>query len=105
MLPFNSLPRVMVMHSMKMLVLHVIAFTCRRGVSQIILLLTIAEGVALGFNLHFRAIFEYFLQTFGGTDNTMTPRTIDAIAIGPTGNLQGGIMCFSLATAKPLNHQ
>ena len=35
----------------------------------------------------------------------MTARTVDAIALGPNGNLQGGIRCFSLASRKILQRQ
>ena len=32
----------------------------------------------------------------------MNLRTIDAVALGPNGNLQGSIRCFSLDTGKIL---
>ena len=63
-------------------------------------LLIMVEGVALDYNLHFRVTFGEFLQTFEGRDNTMKPRTIDAIAMGPTVNFQEGIRCFILVTEK-----
>ena len=91
MLPFNSLLRMMAMHLMKTVVFYVPGFVQRRGVYQIMPPLTIVEGTVLYFNLHFRVIFGEFLKTFEGSDSTMTPRTIDDIALGPNVNFQGGV--------------
>ena len=66
--------------------------------------LTIIEGTVLDFHLHFRVIYGEFVQTYEGTDNTMNGRTIDAIALGPSSNLQGGIRCYSLVSGRILNH-
>ena len=40
------------------------------------------------------------MHTYEGTTNTMKDRTVGALALGPSGNLQGEIWCFSLRTAK-----
>ena len=45
------------------------------------------------------------MQTHEGTRNDVAPRCVDAIALGPNGNLQGGIRCFSLGTGKTLQRQ
>ena len=105
MLPFNSLPRMMVKHLMKTVLFYVNKFASMLGVSQIMPTLNIVEGAALDFNFHFRVIFEEFLQSFEGTDNTMIPRTIDAIAIITTGNFQVGISFFQFSNGKILNRQ
>ena len=67
--------------------------------------LAIVEGTVLDYNLHFRVIFGEFLQTYEGARNDMTSRCVDAIALGPNGNLQGGIRCFSLSTGRVLQRQ
>ena len=59
----------------------------------------------MDYNLHFRVIYGEFLQTYEGTKNDMTPRTVDAIAMGPNGNLQGGIRCMSLGSGRFLDRQ
>ena len=46
-----------------------------------------------------------FLQNFEDSINTRTLRAAGAVAIGPSGNLQGGVRCFSLVLEKVLNHQ
>ena len=67
--------------------------------------MSLVEGIVLDFNLHFRVMFGEFVQTYEGTSNTMVPRTVDAIALGPSGNLQGGVHCFSLLTGRVLDRQ
>ena len=67
--------------------------------------LTIVEGVAVDYNLHFQVMFGDFVQTYEGTRNDVTLRTIDALGLVPNGNLQGGVHCFSLGTGRVLNRQ
>jgi len=102
MLPFDVLPRMAVVHLMKTVIFYVNAFVWLKGVSQTLSPLSIVEGTVLDFNLHFKVIFGEFVQTCEGTDNTMKARTVDALALGPNGNLQGGIRCYSLDSGKIL---
>ena len=44
-----------------------------------------------------------YAQIFEGSDNTMKERTIGAISLGPSGNLQGGVRFFSLKSGLILN--
>ena len=67
--------------------------------------LTIVEGVAVDYNLHFQVMFGEFVQTYEGTRNDVTLRAIDALGLGPNGNLQGGVRCFSLGTGRALHRQ
>ena len=57
----------------------------------------------LDYDTHFQVIFGEYAQTYEGTDNTMQERTVRAIALGPSGNLQGGVLFFSLDTGRVLN--
>lgn len=70
--------------------------------SQVIPLIMIIEGVVIDYRLHFRVLYGEYLQTYKGTDNTMSQRIVDAIAMGPNSNLQGGIRYFSLDTGRIL---
>jgi hypothetical protein len=74
-----------------------------KGVSQYLSPLTILEGVVLDYNLHFQVIFGEHAHTYEDTTNTMKSRTVGAIALGPNGNLQGGVRFYSLITGKILN--
>ena len=49
--------------------------------------LTIFEGMALDFNLYFRAVNEEFFQTCEGIDNITSPRAADSVSLGPCRNL------------------
>jgi len=105
MLPFDTLPRMMVVQLMNTVVFYLNAFVWRKGVSNVLPPVTIIEGTVIDYYKHFHVVFGEFVQTFEGSDNTMNKRTIDAIALGPNGNLQGGIRCFSLSTGKILSRQ
>ena len=70
--------------------------------SQVIPLIMIIEGVVIDYRLHFRVLYGEYLQTYKGTDNTISQRIVNAIAMGPNSNLQGGIRYFSLDTGRIL---
>jgi hypothetical protein len=102
MLPFDDLPRIVVIHLLKTVMFYINAFIWKKGVSPFLSPMTILEGVVLDYNLHFQVIFGEYLHTYEVTTNTMKSRTVGAIALGPTGNLQGGIRCYSLVTGRIL---
>ena len=64
--------------------------------------MTIAEGLSLDFNLHFRAVFGKSTQSRENTLSRMTPRTIGTIILDPNENFQGGGRCFNLETERSL---
>ena len=100
MTPFDTLPRMMVVHLMITVMFYVNAFVWMNGVSNFLSSLTILEVTCLDYHLHFRVMHGEFLQTCEGTRNDMNLRTIDALALGPNTHFQGGIRCFSLVTIK-----
>ena len=61
---------------------------------------TIVQGKHLNLNKHFQVMFGEYAQTYEGTDNTMEPRCVGAIALGPNGNAQGGVNFFSLYSGQ-----
>ena len=91
MLPFSTLPRMMAVHLMIAACFCTNSFAWLKGVSQVIPPLTIVEGTVISCNLHFCVIHGEFVQTYEGANNGMSQRTIDAIALGPNGNMQGGL--------------
>jgi hypothetical protein len=102
MLPFDDIPRIMIIHLLKTVMFYINAFIWKKGVSPFLSPMTILEGVVLDYNLHFQVIFGEYLHTYEVTTNTMKSRTVGSIALGPTGNLQGGIRCYSLVTGRIL---
>jgi hypothetical protein len=102
MIPFDDMPRIMVIHLLITVMFYINAFIWKKGVSPFLSPLTILEGVVLDYNLHFQVIFGEYAQTYEVTTNDMKRRTVGAIALGPTGNLQGGIRFYSLITGRIL---
>jgi hypothetical protein len=103
MLPFTQIPKKMLVAMVTTNVFYINAFPWPQGVSQELSPYTIIEGVILDYDLHFQVIFGEYAQTYEGTDNTNKERTVGAIALGPSGNLQGGIKKFSLDSGEILN--
>ena len=52
------------------------------------------------YNRHSRLEFGEYVQTHEEHDNSLNPCTIGALALRPTGNVQGGYFFFSLTTGK-----
>ena len=55
--------------------------------SKVLPPLTIIEGLALGYNLHFRVTCGEHVQTYEGTRNDITERTVDELGLGPNSNM------------------
>ena len=62
--------------------------------------LTIVEGTVLDFYKHFHISFGEYVHTYEGTTNIMKLCTIGTLTLGPSGNLQGGVCCYSLEIRK-----
>ena len=98
MVPYEKMPVRCVVELMFTVMFYLNAFPWPEGVSQTLSPASIVEGIKLDYNKHFRAIFGEYALVYEGTDNTMSERMTGAIALGPTGNLQGGSRWFSLTT-------
>eukprot|EP00536_Pseudo-nitzschia_multiseries_P003412 jgi/Psemu1/7719/gm1.7719_g len=91
MLPFTRLPKKMGIALVWYVVFYLNAFLWPDGVSQELSPTTIIKGIVLDHEIHFPVIFGEYAQTYKATDNTMKEQTVGAIALGPTGSLQGGV--------------
>ena len=98
-----TLPRQMVIHLMITVNFYMNTFVWRKGVSQILPPITIVTGLVPDFKKHFHVLYGEYCNTYEGTTNTMKLRTVGALALGPSGNTQGGVRCYSLRTGKILN--
>jgi hypothetical protein len=79
------------------------AFPNPNGVSDNLSPRTIITGQTVDFNRHCKYEFGQYVQTHEQHDNSMTPRTIGALAMRPTGNAQGNYYFFSLSTGRIIN--
>lgn len=80
----------MVVELLRCIVFYLNAFPWTGGVSNTKSPMTLSEGTYLDFDLHFKVIFGEFGMVYTGTDNMMNLRAVGAIAMGPSGNYQGG---------------
>ena len=74
MLPFDVLPRIMIIHLLVTVMFYINAFVWRKGVSQFLSPLTILEGIVIDYNLHFQVIFGEYAHTYENTSNTPKSR-------------------------------
>lgn len=75
------------------------------GVSKTVGPRTTLTGQKIDYNKHCRLEFGEYCQVDKEHDNTMATRTIEALALCPTGNEQDSYYFFSLVTGKVLNRQ
>ena len=64
---------------------------------------TIMTGKTIDYNTHCEHEFSKYVQTHEEHDNTIQTRTVGAITLRPTGNVQGGYFYLSLAIGRRLN--
>ena len=64
---------------------------------------TIVTGQKLDLKRHCHFQFREYVQTHEEHDNSMSPRTVGALALHPTGNAQGSFHFMSLSTGWVLN--
>ena len=98
-IPFKKIPHRMAIELVNTCIFYINAFPWISGPEKTLSPFTIVQGRHLNYHKHFQVIFGEYAQTYEGTDNTMKARTVGAIALGPTGNAQGGVNFFSLLSA------
>jgi hypothetical protein len=101
-LPFERIPRLMVIRLICNSVFWLNAFPHADGVSETLSSRYLLTGKHLDYNKHVRLEFGSYVQTHEEHSNDMRPRTIGGICLGPSGNEQGGHYFMSLATGRRL---
>jgi hypothetical protein len=66
---------------------------------------TIISGLITDFNTHFRLEFGTYAQTHEAHGNNMSPRTIDAICLGPLGSIHGDNNFMRLSTGERIDRR
>ena len=79
------------------------SFPSNNGISDVLSPRAIVTGSSLDFNKHCQIEFGSYVQTHEDHDNSMSTRTVGALALRPTGNAQGGHFFFSLSTGRIIN--
>ena len=101
-LPFERIPRLVVVRLVGNSVFWLNAFPHEDGVSDTLSPRYLITGRHLDYRKHVRLEFGAYVQTHEKHTNGMERRTCGAICLGPTGNEQGGHYFMSLATGLRL---
>jgi hypothetical protein len=104
-LPFTRIPSQLVVELAKREVFWLNSFALGDGISTTLSPRTIVTGQTISFDRHCEFDFGEYVQTHEQHDNSMAPRTIGALALRPTGNIQGNFYFFSLSTGRVINRQ
>ena len=102
-LPYKYVPRLLLVHLAKAAVFWLNAFPHRDRISDQSPRY-IMTGQTLNFQRHARLELGAYVQTHEEHDNSMGPRTLGAICLGPTGNQQGGHWFLSLTSGARIIH-
>jgi hypothetical protein len=101
--PFKKMPARMIIGLAYGCVFWLNNFPAHDGVSSTLSPRNIMTGRNVDFNKHCKLEFGDYVQIHEEHDNTMIPRTSGAIALRPTGNIQGGYFFYTLKTGRRVN--
>jgi len=101
--PFKRMPGIMISELVHASTYWLNMFPAKDGVSATQSPRRIMTGQQCDYRLHGQLQFGEYVQVHESHDNTMSTRTTGAIALRPTGNIQGGYFFLSLSTGKRLN--
>ena len=102
-LPFRKMPHRLIIEMLYAANYWLNMFPRKGGISKTMSPRTLLTGLTMNYNRHCRLEFGEYVQTHEEHDNSLNPRTIGALALRPTGNVQGGYFFFSLTTGKVIN--
>lgn len=102
-LPFKRMPAQMVIQMVYHANFWLNVFPPSEGISGIISPRELMTGSSIDFNKHCKMEFGEYAQVHEEHDNSMSTRTVGALAMRPTGNSQGGHLFYSLNTGRILN--
>ena len=97
-LPFEKFPTRLIVEIVYAQVFWLNAFPSDGGLSRTQSPRILVTGMGVDYNMHCKLECGSYVQTQEEHSNNMAPRTIGAIALRPTGNVQGGFYFYNLAT-------
>jgi len=103
-LPYEALPKLMVIELLHFCVMWLNAFPVKSGISEKFSPRELVSRHKLDAKLHCKSPFGSYCEVHTDPDitNTTEPRTRWAICLGPTGNLQGSYKFMSLTTGRKI---
>ena len=102
-LPFQKVPARLIVEMGKASVFWLNSIPQKNGLASELSPRTIVTGQKLDFKRHCRFQFGQYVQTHEEHNNSMSPRTVGALGLRPTGNAQGSYYFMSLSTGRVLN--
>jgi len=102
-LPFKRIPHTMMVEMVRASCFWLNMFPAHDGVSNRWSPRQIMTGQCSDYNLQCQLEFGEYAQVHESHNNSMLTRTTGAIAMRPSGNLQGGYFFLSLTTGRVLN--
>ena len=102
-LPFQKVPARLIIEMAKASVFWLNSLPQKNGLHGELSPRTIVTGQKLDFKRHCRFQFGEYVQTHEEHDNSMSPRTVGALPLRPTGNAQGSFYFMSLSTGRVWN--
>ena len=102
MLPFQHVPRMLLVHLVRNSVFWLNAFPTATGISSVHSPRYFLVGYEITYRHHVRLPFGSYAQVHEEHDNRMVDRTTGGICLGPTGNRQGSHWFLSVATGQRL---
>ena len=107
MLPFTHIPKQMKIGFIYFMVLWMNAFPVKSGILQTFSPRELLVRWRLDYKKHCRVLPGTYCEVHDEPvpTNTMVPRTHEAIALGPTGNLQGSVKFYCLTTGRVLKRR
>lgn len=99
-LPFNRMPRCMIVELVYAMEFRLNVFPVHDGVSAHISPRELVTGLTIDANKHCAVSFGAYVQTHEEHNNSMKSWTVGAIAMRPRGNHQGGHYSFSLLSRR-----
>ena len=100
-LPFNRIPKRMIIRLVYTAIFWINSFPRNEGISDTMSPRLMLTGIKPSM-LHARYQFGDYFQVHEKSTNSMKERTTDAIFTGPIGNIQGGFYAMSLTTGQQL---
>ncbi len=105
-LPFEHIPKKMKIEFVNFIVLWLNSFPVKTGISSRYSPCELLVQWHMDYKKHCRVLPGTFCKVHNEPVllNTMEPKTHEAIALGPTGNLQGSMKFYSLKMGRVLEH-
>ena len=106
-LPFTHIPKRMKIEFIYFMVLWLNAFPVKSGISQTFSPRELLVRWRLDYKKHCRVLPGTYCEVHDEPvpTNTMAPRSHEAIALGPTGNLQGSVKFYCINTGRVLKRR